>query len=704
MAHEPTGGPSAGEDEASRLLDRRGYLKLATVAAGTLPLAAGWTMAAVSHRGISFDRVLNAVADLGMDPTGNAPIDDAFFAAIESGTLIEFPAGEYLFTRYEHVTDVERFGIRGLGASRNDVEFMTPEGVSSWFLFFTRSSDVLVENVTFQQRMRTEGGSIGNLFNLRTNLQVHNVEYAGVNTNGSQERYGLVARITDPGGNGLVSGLVHAGPSEFRDSTGGDGASGASAEEPKADTAFSLSDVRWTQRLAGDVEGAALADDAVYLGGGDGTLTRVSRGGTREWSKTAFDGSVEDVVVLSSGDVVAASVDGTVRRFSPDGTRRWATDARVGALSSLAADPRDDSLVAMSATGDLVRLSSSGLRLGTASPHSGDVEGVVVDASGYVYTASDDGSGVKLAANGDETWRYDHPDELEDVAVDAAGNVVFCSDDATVKCVSPSLESLWSASLPAAVETVAATPDGHVIAGGSAELVVFDPNGTRIHSVSTGSQVDSLAFDAAGLVVGTADGRVRFFDMTLPDGGTDGGAARTLRIEAPDEGIVHYTVSAEGSIDATDGATGATDWDTTTTADGRTTVDGWLRSGHADTWSIEGRIVDFSFLDLDSSLARTGTVLLDGVEVDPGTLVGTTLPNEIVIDGTRVDGGTTYAFTVSGDLVKSYDYGSVEASDDLDGSSVSGSVGDDVDAFRFSGKITSFVLDGNADIRFDRAA
>ena len=43
-----------------------------------------------------FDRVVDAVDDLGMDPTGESPIDDALNGAFETGTLIEFPPGDYM--------------------------------------------------------------------------------------------------------------------------------------------------------------------------------------------------------------------------------------------------------------------------------------------------------------------------------------------------------------------------------------------------------------------------------------------------------------------------------------------------------------------------------------------------------------------------------------------------------------------------------
>lgn len=50
----------------------------------------------VSCRGMEFDRIVNAVDDLGADPTGEDRIDSILEDELTDGTLIVFPEGEYL--------------------------------------------------------------------------------------------------------------------------------------------------------------------------------------------------------------------------------------------------------------------------------------------------------------------------------------------------------------------------------------------------------------------------------------------------------------------------------------------------------------------------------------------------------------------------------------------------------------------------------
>ncbi|MFC7156532.1 right-handed parallel beta-helix repeat-containing protein [Halomarina halobia] len=222
------GSSAEGETESdASFLDRRTYLKLGATAAGVVAVGSRVGRAAGTTRhGIEFDRVLNAVEDLGMDPDGERPIDDAFYGAMDDGTLVEFPPGRYLFTEYRDQRELNRFGVRGLGAHRRDVEFVTPPGESSYFLWIRDGSDILLENLTFQQRMRRDGGDIGNVIRIRDGLQIHDVEFAGFNTSGDTDRWALLPKLTDPDGEGLVTNLVHTGPSDFKPHGVNDGAGG----------------------------------------------------------------------------------------------------------------------------------------------------------------------------------------------------------------------------------------------------------------------------------------------------------------------------------------------------------------------------------------------------------------------------------------------------------------------------------------------
>jgi len=117
-------------------------------------------------------------------------------------------------------------------------------------------------------------------------------------------------------------------------------------------------------------------------------------------------------------------------------------------------------------------------------------------------------------------------------------------------------------------------------------------------------------------------------------------------------------------------------------------------AGGTDSYRFSGDVSAFT-MDGDA------TVYLNGTQVDPASLGGTTLPNSIVVDGTGGAGSSSYSFEVTGDVQKDRAAGSVESADAIDGSSVSGSVAGDVDAYRFSGDVVSFNVVGTAAVNFE---
>lgn len=103
---------------AERSWDRRSYLKLVGGTAGvpTLATAAGTaggsgggsteasdrSRADAEQASFEYEQVYDAVEDLGMDPTGQEPIDDTLDEYLRSNTKLEFPQGEYLVTEYNY--------------------------------------------------------------------------------------------------------------------------------------------------------------------------------------------------------------------------------------------------------------------------------------------------------------------------------------------------------------------------------------------------------------------------------------------------------------------------------------------------------------------------------------------------------------------------------------------------------------------------
>ncbi|WP_396613378.1 twin-arginine translocation signal domain-containing protein (plasmid) [Haloferax sp. S1W] len=169
--------------------------------------------------GITFDTVLHAVDDLGMDPTGTVPIDDAFDEGYGDGTLIAFPPGDYLATdEHRYRTPTHRFGLIGLGESRRDVQFVFPPGnegapdpTNFRFLMFTAGRDVVIENLTFQMTDDDVTG-VETIFILDDGFWMVDVEFAGFMP---RERYApsnnVIAHITDPDGVGVIRRFVSLG-------------------------------------------------------------------------------------------------------------------------------------------------------------------------------------------------------------------------------------------------------------------------------------------------------------------------------------------------------------------------------------------------------------------------------------------------------------------------------------------------------------
>ena len=150
------GGETAadGENETGGV-DRRSFLKVAGTATAAAVGFSGSAAAAETVEGIEFDRVVNGVDDLGMDPEGNSYVHGEIEEALSrSGTLLELPPGTYKVPGNGHTPSVtvssNRVGIRGTGEARDDVRFVTDQGQYARWLNWS-GSDFLLSNLVFDQ-------------------------------------------------------------------------------------------------------------------------------------------------------------------------------------------------------------------------------------------------------------------------------------------------------------------------------------------------------------------------------------------------------------------------------------------------------------------------------------------------------------------------------------------------------------------------
>lgn len=136
--------------EKQPLCSRRSYLKLGAAVAVGFPTTVGVSRAATAERhGIGFRRVLDAVDDLGMDPTGGDPVDDGIVAAGD-GALIRFPDGVYRFDDDPRgiSLDGETRGFEGAG---DDITFRAPRDRRGFLLDGVGMEGAYINNIVIDQ-------------------------------------------------------------------------------------------------------------------------------------------------------------------------------------------------------------------------------------------------------------------------------------------------------------------------------------------------------------------------------------------------------------------------------------------------------------------------------------------------------------------------------------------------------------------------
>lgn len=123
-----------------------GGASLAATASTPARAAPDPTRGATPVTDADFDRTVDAVDDLGADPSGNEPADHVF-SQVSPGTKVVFPSGTYLFTQENLVSGAGAFGFEG----RGDVTFTVPQGFNQEFADFVPSK-LLFRNIDIDIR------------------------------------------------------------------------------------------------------------------------------------------------------------------------------------------------------------------------------------------------------------------------------------------------------------------------------------------------------------------------------------------------------------------------------------------------------------------------------------------------------------------------------------------------------------------------
>lgn len=214
-------------------------------------------------------------------------------------------------------------------------------------------------------------------------------------------------------------------------------------------------------------------------------------------------------------------------------------------------------------------------------------------------------------------------------------------------------------------------------------------DGTATGRVQRG--LDSYEFEGELTLFRVTDGAVVYLNgerVNPAELGED--LANTLTIYGQDMDKDEYEFEVDGNLVQSD--------DLAATIDDNDVIEGGVARGqvrnYKDSYRFNGEILSF---ELDG----TAKVILNGEEVDPDELGNTQpeLPNVIILDGTATPDATSeYTFGVSGEINKTDELGTVDSTDTIEDGVATGSIGDDTDAYRFSGELTEFRLSGPASV------
>ena len=143
--------PVRDDSNQKSLYSRRSALTLGASIAAILqsPTVTAQRTSTVERSGIQFREVQNAVEDLGMDPTGQKPIDSAI---VRSGddSLIQFPEGSYRFDADASGVELAN-EVRGFEAVGEAVSFVAPEGYRGFSLSCTEMDGIYIDGIDIDQ-------------------------------------------------------------------------------------------------------------------------------------------------------------------------------------------------------------------------------------------------------------------------------------------------------------------------------------------------------------------------------------------------------------------------------------------------------------------------------------------------------------------------------------------------------------------------
>lgn len=732
---------------------RRWYLQNAGGAAlglGALASGIGHVTAETTRRGIEFDRVVDAVDDLGLDPSGNELCDDAVRSALDGGnTLVRFTEGTYLF-REQNVVSGGNVGVVGEG----DVVFKIQPGVkpgSGGNLFvFAGVNQALWENVDID--ISASDTTAGLNFRTDDGFVVDGLEYLGRGTHSSGDvPFGITAQVHNSASTGIIRNYVAKKGSGIGLYKSGGGRGGVyiggghygTIEIDNCDLREFGNNGLYTSRTYGNVQvsdsyfennnaaNVRISGDGSYVENSTIVIDMDRYTGPRESLESSFNprgvvieqskyndkpGPAEvrncDIEMLAcpartQGGICVQGqgrnliVRNTAIRVDADGVPGvWRQQP-----SSLVGRPAPDPPYWVRMYDSVVHgNASSGQALRLDGAHGSIVQNCCIEQPGS------NRDGVVFTDSNDCT--------VEDSAIDVGGTAIV-QDSSTVSTSNVSRDAACD---PDSVGNVDDPNDGsdddgseddslphRLVLDGREVDEQVDYTFEVSEEVAAGSNAnDNDVIDGTrvkGQLNGYFDdydfaGELESLELSQPisvtvdgeevvetfDGGSDGGHELTI---VGDQGYAPYEFTVSGDLEHSDHADGAT-------IDDNDTIEGSTATGQVnggiDCYRFSGDVLKFT-------LEEPATVRLDGQEVDPDSL-GEDGSTVLTIVGDR--GKAHYEFAVSGDLEHSEaDDATIDDHDVVEGSTASGRVWGWKDSYRFTGEIETFELDAPATVYLD---
>ncbi|MFB6159816.1 MAG: hypothetical protein ABEJ61_01410 [Haloferacaceae archaeon] len=687
--------------------------------------------------------VYDAVDDLGMDPTGSDPIDDALDEAYGDDVRIEFPPGEYLFTRsHGYNDDVDTFELVGLGSSRRDVQFVVPDGYDSYFLNVRSGRNHVLKNFSIDITDDSVTG-VTTIVKQDDGLLVEDVELIGFSPDDekfdgagrdfafsidTRDGVGTVRNLVDTGGGIIkdypyrriaiwVSGS-HVGELDIVDchveNCGGapvygtrhqgcvrvEGGLWKNNDHQQLRVSGGHPEKRsWIRDARVVIDFQSVPDDLIRdpLTGIRGIWVESNR----HWNEDLLIENVQmDVVSLAGDQTLPACIEVDETHGSVDVVDCTINNA-VDASAVSARPPRSEldgptrvNVQGSSFTGTAGSIefdARDGSQVSTTCLSLTNDDGVVVRDSDNVAVsdATIDVSGDALVTSGStvstSNISYDGGCSTDSGSTDSGSTDSGSTDSGSTDSGSTSLPNTLEI-VGTGVETNYEFGVSESLAGAEGSVESWDElSGTTANGWVTDSG-DSDVYQYAGEVT---EFTFRSGEATVYRNGTKVDpsqfAETTHTLEIVGTGVeTNYEFGVSESLAGAEGSVES--WDELS----GTTANGWVTdSGDSDVYEFVGEVTEFTF--------RSGeaTVYLDGTRVDPNAKWGTP-DNRIEIEGGSSTTAVDYVFEVDGTLQKGSE---AESQDTVGSGRAEGSVTGDVDSYTFSGSVTNFSTNGAVTVR-----